>query len=271
MSARVLAGFPSYLSTYGRGQRKALLLHCSLAHGGVYGPLGHALGDVFTLTSFDQPGHGRAADWQGPGDFQDRVTAMAHDLLTEPMDIIGHSFGGTVALRLAVERPDMLRNLILIEPVMMAVAQADSPEVIAALKEELSGFNEALDRGDLETAARLFTKNYGDGRPWESLSAQGRAAISERIHMIRAGHRGVNEDHYDLIGSGALEAIIAPTLIIDGGQGGPVMEAVCGGLHRRLASARRVTLDGAGHMAPLTRPEAVAREILTQVTPQPAR
>jgi lipase len=148
---------------------------------------------------------------------------------------------------------------------MMAVAHADSPQIISDLKEKLSGFNEALDRGDRETAARLFTKNYGDGRPWTSLSAESRAAISERIYLIRAGHRGVNEDHYNLIGSGALETITAPSVIIDGGQGGPVMDAVCDGLARRLQNARRVCIIGSGHMAPLTKPEAVAQEILALV------
>ncbi|MEP5151391.1 alpha/beta hydrolase [Planktotalea sp.] len=271
MSARVLADFPSHLSTYGTGPRKGLILHCSLAHSGVYGAMGQSLANTFSLIGFDQPGHGRAADWTGEGDLQDRVTEMALDLLTEPLDIIGHSFGGTVALRLAIERPEMVRSLVLIEPVMMAIAKKDTPEVFAALRHQLSDFQSALEQGDRETAARLFTKTYGDGRPWNSLSAESRAAISERIHMIGAGHRGVNEDFYDLIGSGALEAISIPTSIIDGGQGGPAMESVCAGLERRLQNAQRACIKGGGHMAPLTRPEAVAQEILNFVSQQPAK
>ena len=177
MVKRVLAGYPSNLTSYGNGPRKGLLLHCSLAHGGVYSKLGAAVGGALELTSFDQPGHGRAADWEYEGDLQDRVTEMALDLLTEPMDIIGHSFGGTVALRLAVERPEMVRTMTLCEPVMMAVAKADNPKATEILKREMGGFYQALEDGRFEFAARMFTTLYGDGRPWDSLSDESREAI----------------------------------------------------------------------------------------------
>lgn len=269
MAKRELAGVPTHLTTYGFGPRQGLLLHCSLAHGGVYTKLGAAVGGALSLTSFDQPGHGRAADWDDNGDLQDRVTEMALELLTEPMDVIGHSFGGTVAIRLAVERPDMVRSLTLLEPVMLAIARADIPEAVAGLALHMKDFEDALDRGDRETAARLFTQTYGDGRPWESLSPDSRSAIADRIHLIRAGRRAVHDDPYDLIGSGKLETITAPTLIVDGCEGGPVMDGVCEGLARRLPNAHRVRVSGGGHMVPLTRPEAVAREILQLISQPP--
>jgi len=265
---RVLAGHPSNLSSYGHGPRKGLLLHCSLAHGGVYTKMGAALGGALSLVSFDQPGHGRSADWDGQGDLQDRVTDMALDLLSEPMDVIGHSFGGTVALRLAVERPEMVRTLTLLEPVMMAVARADNPMVAEALSRDMSGFYQALNDERFEFAAQMFTQKYGDGRPWDSLSADSRTAIIERIHLIGAGSRAVNEDHYDLLGKGAFEKIQAPTLILDGCEGGEAMNSVCEGLARRIPNSTRARVLKGGHMVPLTRPDAVAREVL-QLISQP--
>jgi lipase len=58
---RVLAGHPSNLTSYGNGPRKGLLLHCSLAHGGVYSHMGAALGGALNLVSFDQPAMGARA------------------------------------------------------------------------------------------------------------------------------------------------------------------------------------------------------------------
>ena len=38
----------------------------------------------------------------------------------EPMDVVGHSFGGSIALRLALEMPELVKSLTLIEPVCFA-------------------------------------------------------------------------------------------------------------------------------------------------------
>ena len=269
MVNRVLAVHSSNLTSYGNGPRKGLLLHCALAHGGVYTQLGAALGGALSLVSFDQPGHGRAADWDGDGDLQDRATEMALDLLTEPMDVIGHSFGATVALRLAIERPEMVRTLTVIAPVMMAIAKADHPDTAATLKQQMSGFYQALQDEKFESAAQMFTQNYGDGRPWDSLGKDTRQAIVDRIHLIGAGARGVNEDHYNFIGSGAFEQIKAPTLILDGCEKGEAMNLVCEGLARRIPNSIRASIADGGHMVPLKRPEAVAREILQMISQSP--
>lgn len=266
MVKRVLAGHPSNLTSYGNGPRKGLLLHCSLAHGGVYSHMGAALGGALNLVSFDQPGHGRAGDWDGQGDLQDRVTEMALDLLTGPMDVIGHSFGATVALRLAVDRPEMVRTLTVIAPVMMAIAKADSPKIALDLSRDMVGFYQALQDEQFEVAAQMFTQNYGDGRPWDSLGKETRQAIIDRIHLIGAGGRAVNEDHYDFIGSGAFERIEVPTLILDGCEKGEAMNVVCEGLARRIPNSIRARIANGGHMVPLTRPEAVAREILKMIS-----
>ena len=108
----------------GRGPRPAVAIHCSLAHSGAWRGLSKALGDMLTLTAFDLPGHGRSGDW-GPedGEVQTLTTRIAETFVTAPpMDIIGHSFGATAALRLAMERPDLVRSLVLYEPVFFAAA-----------------------------------------------------------------------------------------------------------------------------------------------------
>lgn len=261
-----LAGHDTYVTHFGQGPRKALLLHCSLAHSAAYGRLCAALGGALSITSFDQPGHGRSADFTGMRDLQDQVTEMALELMTEPMDLLGHSFGGTVAIRIAVERPDLVRTLTLFEPVMMAVAMHDQPALRDQLMGEMQGFNTAFDAGDHETAAREFTARYGDGRPWDSLSAESRAALVDRIHLIRAGARAVNEDYHGLLEGTRMARADMPCLVIDGGQGGPMMDGVCNGLVNRLPNATRVQIMGGGHMVPLTKPDPVAQEILRLVS-----
>ncbi len=115
MTQDVRGGVPTHWITLGQGPRQALLIHCSLGHAGGWSRMVAALDDLVTAIAYDLPGHGRSADWDGTTNIQDVSTAMAVDLLEDqakgkPVDVIGHSFGGTVALRLAVERPDLVRS-----------------------------------------------------------------------------------------------------------------------------------------------------------------
>ncbi|MEV5765464.1 alpha/beta hydrolase [Micromonospora sp. NPDC052213] len=54
-------------------------------------------------------------------------------LMDRPTHLVGHSYGGVVAILAAVRRPELVRSLALIEPSALAVA-ADHPVVAAALE-----------------------------------------------------------------------------------------------------------------------------------------
>ena len=133
------AGSPTYWTRFGQGPKPALAIHCSLAHSGSWGALARHLSGALTLTAFDMPGHGRSGEWDGHGEIQKRTAEIAADLLDGPAHVIGHSFGATVALRLAVLRPELVRSLVLIEPVFFAVALADHPEMREGFAAQMAG------------------------------------------------------------------------------------------------------------------------------------
>ena len=112
---------PLAVRTLGEGNRKILALHCTIGHSGAWRPLSACLPDC-VFTAPDMLSHGKSPDWDRQGDFQDRMTEAVLPYLTERMDVIGHSFGGTVALRLAVEHPDLVRSLTVVEPVLSGSA-----------------------------------------------------------------------------------------------------------------------------------------------------
>ena len=75
-------------------------------------------------------------------------TQIVGNFITDPIDVIGHSFGATVALRLAVEQPEKVRSLTLIEPVFFAVAGQDVPASLVAAQPYRDALQAALDKGD---------------------------------------------------------------------------------------------------------------------------
>lgn len=256
------AGFPTYWTSFGQGPRAALMIHCALADSASWGPMARDLSGALTMTAFDMPGHGRSARWDGRGEVQAVTAGIAADFLGRPADIVGHSFGATVALRLAVERPELVRSLVLIEPVFFAVARQDAPAAFAAQVARDASQSAALRAGDARRAARAFFETWGDGTPWAELPEAQKEQLAEQMHLVEAGAEALYGDAGGLLVPGVLEGVRAPVLIIEGSASPAVIEAVCEGLAARLPRAERAVIMGAAHMAPVTHAPQVAAEIL---------
>ena len=117
------AGQEIYWQVLGEGPRRAVAIHCSLAHSGAWKGVAEELRGTLAITAFDLPGHGQSADWDGRGDFVTLTAQIAASFMDGPVDLIGHSVGGVAALQLAFAVPEMVRTLTLIEPVLFAAAR----------------------------------------------------------------------------------------------------------------------------------------------------
>jgi len=253
---------PAFVRSFGTGPRRVLALHCTLAHSGAWRGLAELVGDKATLIAPDMLSHGRSPDWDGQGDYQDRcVDAVAH-LMEPDMDIIGHSFGATIALRLAVAHPEKVRSLTMIEPVFFAVALADDPEMVATHEAEAAPYIEALAAGDDALAARLFNRMWSNGAPrWPDMPETTRAAMTRAIHVVPAQRPSLFDDRPGMLAPGVLDRITAPALLLRGSQTHPAMAVVNEGLARRLPDAQSVVIEGAGHLLPITHPLETAAEL----------
>lgn len=253
---------PLFHRNFGTGARRVLALHCTIAHSGAWRGLSVAMPEV-TLVCPDMLSHGRSPDWDRQGDIQDRSADAVAGLLDAPMDVVGHSFGATVALRLAVAYPDRVRSLTMIEPVFFAVAMADDPSVVAEHEADSAPFAQAMAAGDEERGARLFTESWGNsgGPGWDEMPEKTRAAMVRGIHIVPAGRANLFDDKAGLLRPGVLDAVTMPVLMLRGADSPRAMTVINDGLARRLPDAESRAVDGAGHMVPLTHPDDVAREL----------
>ncbi|WP_245706416.1 alpha/beta fold hydrolase [Ruegeria marina] len=254
---------PVHVSTFGHGPRQVLALHCTIAHSGAWKGLARILGDEARFTAPDMLSHGRSPDWDGQGCFQDRILQNAEACLDTRSDVIGHSFGATVALRLAVEHPDRVRSLTMVEPVFFAVACQDAPELIEQHGRDAKPYITALESGDKALAARLFNRMWStaDSPRWPDLPEATRAAMIRGIHIVPTVDNALFEDSAGLLRPGILDRVTMPVLLLRGALSHPVMTAISQGLVRRLPEAREAVIDGAGHMLPITHPEETAQQI----------
>lgn len=249
-------GYSTFWQVYEGGPRKALAIHCSLAHSGAWSGLARELSDLVTLTAFDKPGHGRSEDWRG-GDYLEAVRGIAESLLPEePVDLIGHSFGGVSALSLALRMPERVRTLTLIEPVLFAAARGT--EAGAAHAAAMKPYFDHLARGDREAAARDFLGLWGTGQDWNSLEERTRAYTSARIHLIAAGYDALEGDSGDILAPGGLESLDLPVMLIEGGDAPEVISVIAESIAARLPDVGVARVPGAGHMLPITHAPEVA-------------
>ena len=188
----------------------ALLLHCSLAHSGAWTEVARRLSGALDMTAMDLPGHGRSPPWDPSLPFHDQATAMARSVLPEGAHLIGHSFGATVALRLALEGAPVA-GLMLIEPVLFAAArEAGDPAYDVHLR-AFGPIEAAFREGDRERAARLFSDAWGSGQPWDALPEALRAYQTERIELIFAGTPALEGDSAGMLAPGRIEALRSPS------------------------------------------------------------
>ncbi|WP_265500494.1 alpha/beta fold hydrolase [Paracoccus beibuensis] len=238
----------------GDPDRPALALHCMLGSGSYWGPIASRLEGQLDLRGFDMPGHGRSNDWRpGPEDpdLHTAVTRIAASFIQRPLDLIGHSFGATVALRIAVAAPDAIRSLTLIEPVIFAAAPHAAQDALNARMKT------ALAAGDTEAAARAFLSVWGADDP-APLPPAAMRQMARRIGMVVETADALHNDSGRILREGGLEAVDAPVLIVSGAESPPVIHNIADALAARLPDVGRASVPGAGHMLPLTHPAEVA-------------
>ncbi len=254
---------PLHLRDYGGGPRRVLAFHCSLAHAGTWRGLAHEMADEITLTGPDMLSHGKSPDWDGTGRFQDNMVAAGAALLTRPMDVIGHSFGGAIALRLAAQKPEMVRSLILYEPILFGIAEQDAPHLAQADRDSMRPVRAALEADNPMDAARHFNQLWGEpgGPEWSEMRAPTRAAMARAVSFFPATLDDIYGNPGRILDSGALDRVAMPVLLLNGAMSPDIVKCVSLGLVARLPDAVSQELDGAGHMGPISKPACVADAI----------
>lgn len=243
----------------GQGPRAALALHCNLGHSGAFRGVAAQLDGVLTIQAPDMPGHGRSAAYQANAQTGRPLLDAIVDRLDGPVDVIGHSYGALIALRLAVERPDLVRSLSLYEPVMMSAALSVAPQEVAANQAHMQTVFDCVDAGDPEAGVRHFVREWGDGSPWMDLPDHVRAAFVRQVAFVVATQPEVLQDSGNVMAR--LGEISVPTVVMDGAKSPAIMKPVCDFVAQSVQNGRRVTVEGAGHMGAISHPVQMADEI----------
>jgi len=146
MSYANVNGVSMYYEEHGEGD-PLVLLHGGLGSVEMFASLRPAVGDGRRTIAVDFQCHGRTADIDRPlrpEYLADDVAALIEQLGAAPADVLGYSLGAEAALRLAIQRPALVRRLVLIStpcrrdgnfPDVLAAMDALGPEFAEPMKQ----------------------------------------------------------------------------------------------------------------------------------------
>ena len=252
-----------------RARDAVLMLHGQPGCGALWDPVARAVERRLsplapTVIAPDRPGWGAAEDEaQGLAGNADAALAELDRHGVDRAVVVGHSFGGAVALALAAKRPDRVASLVLVAPAAdeAAINRVDrvlaSPLVGTAAsffgigaaetvlrRPKLRRIAATRGKGALPSAVALAAPAAGARRHWRSFAVEQRALIDEIPPLGRS-----------------LASIEAPALVLAGHDDHAVPLPAVSAVVDRLPSAELLELDGAGHQLPLEAADTVAAAV----------
>jgi O-succinylbenzoic acid--CoA ligase len=248
----------------GSGPRQLLLLHGTLSTAAQLDRLAAALarpGDV-TVHALDRRGSGSSRlAHPRPLDVAVHLDDLVAYLDAREIDrvaVVGVSFGGVLALELAARHPDRVVAVVAYEPPYGPVAD---PATQAAFAELADAVAAAHRTGGAPAAAETFLRAVAGDTAWDRLSPRARTFLEHQGDgaLADAGLAGLDPDGLVRIG--------APVAILTGGASEPFYVPIADALAARIPEARRDTLDGWTHPAPITQPGIVAAAVRARLEP----
>lgn len=240
---------------FGEGPANVLALHCGLGQGGMWRGMASALTGA-TVLAPDLPGHGKSPPFPEGVDVHDAAFAALALLMTDNLHLVGHSFGATLALRLAQEAEGRIASLTLVEPVFFAAAPAGAGRSQHRASEEQ--IFAVFDSGDLTATARAFNRLWGGGVRWDSFSPQAQEAMAQQMPFVMGTEPSLWQDRAGMLGSERMARLTCPVTLLRGSLTVPIIAEIHAGLLVHLPQAHDIVVEGAGHMLPLTHPAEVA-------------
>ena len=147
-------GLKYYYEISGKGE-PLLLLHGGLGSIDMFKPIMPAFTEHRQIIAIDLQGHGRTELGTrkfGLPEIGDDVATVLTQLGFKNVDVMGYSFGGGVAFRLAVQHPDMVRRLALVSAGF--AADGFYPEMREQQKQINAGFAEQMKATPMYTVVR---------------------------------------------------------------------------------------------------------------------
>ena len=256
------AAIPRLATTaIGDGPRRVAFLHGLMGRGRNFLTIARGLGDGFTSLLVDLPNHGESmwtADWDYFGQADAVARQLRHDFGDAgPIDLVGHSMGGKVAMLVALRHPDLVRRLVVLD--MSPASTAHVGEDFGHLLDSLAAIDldAVVDRND---ADRRLAADVPDPRVRGFLLQNLRRKpkgetgweFQPNTHLLRLFLPEMSD--FPDVGDAVFDG---PVLWIGGDRSNYIRDDDAPRMRELFPRVRRLTVKDAGHWVHADEPEVV--------------
>lgn len=235
-------------------------LHSNASSSGQWRGLMDLLAPKFRVLAPDSYGAGKSPAWAGTrgpslGD-EAALLEPVFERAGDPFALVGHSYGGAVALIATINHPNRVRALALYEPTLFALVEQErrSPNDVDGIRNAVVASVRALEAGDAATAARCFIDFWMAPGSFDRMPERIQAATAESVRHIQAWKDALFDEPTPLAKFAELDI---PVLLMVGSKSPLSSRAVARKLAAVLPRAELKEVEGLGHMGPVTHPDAV--------------
>lgn len=235
-------------------------LHSNASTSGQWRGLMELLARTHHVFAVDSYGAGQSADWPSDREitladearFIEPVLARAG----EPLVLVGHSYGAAVALIAALRNPKRVKAMALYEPTLFSLIDAESPAPNDAdgIRNAVASAVAHLEAGSAEAAARCFIDYWMGEGSWAAMPPARKPAVAASVRNIRRWGHALTREPAKLQAFAALDM---PVLYMTGQRSTQSALGVARLLAPVLPRAELESLEGLGHMGPVTHPDRV--------------
>jgi len=235
-------------------------LHANASTSGQWRGLMDRLAPKLHVLAPDSYGAGKSPDW--PSDRTIRLldeVALIEPVLARagsPVALVGHSYGAAVALIAAMADPGRVRTMVLYEPALFALLDAEAPPPNEAdgIRDAVAEAGLALEAGNRDGAAERFIDYWMGCCAWKQTPEQRKPPIAGSVVNVRGWAHALFTEPTPL---DAFRSLDVPVLYLVGKRSSASARGVARLLTTALPRVELVELDDLGHMGPITHPDLI--------------